>query len=88
MTLGCAATFGLVSTDDDREHAFDQLSLEASRFACKIGIGRHESLSDLKHVKGGNDMGPSPKEIFYSTVYILKKMPAKACMMWMKNLPA
>ena len=34
MTLGYAATFGLVSTDDDREHAFDQLSLEASRFAC------------------------------------------------------
>ena len=67
-TLGYATTFGLVSTDDDREHAFDQLSLEASRFACKIGIGRHESLSDLKQVEGGNDMGPSPKEIFYSAL--------------------
>ena len=58
----------MVSTDDDREHAFDQLSLEAFRFACKIGIGRHESLSDLKQVEGGNDMGPSPKEIFYSAL--------------------
>ena len=67
-TSGYTTTFGLESTDNDRKHISDQLDLEISRFACKIGIGQHVSLSDLKHAEGGIDMGPSPKEIFYSAL--------------------
>lgn len=40
----------------------------ASKFACKIGIGRHNLKSDLKDIEDGADSGPSPKELCYSAL--------------------
>ena len=40
----------------------------ASKFACRIDIGRHNLKSDLKDIEDGADNGPSPKELCYSSL--------------------
>lgn len=40
----------------------------SSRFACEIDIGHHHMRSDVKNVENGADIGPSPKEICYSSL--------------------
>lgn len=40
----------------------------ASKFACRIDIGKHNLKSDLKNVEDGADDGPSPKELCYSAL--------------------
>ena len=39
-----------------------------SSFACKIDIGPHHMISDVKIIEKGADRGPSPKEICYSAL--------------------
>jgi putative redox protein len=40
----------------------------ASKFSCRIDIGRHNLKSDLKDIEDGADDGPSPKELCYSAL--------------------